>query len=123
MTITTPYGDEQAMVTRAFMLDSNPNAVLALTGSEHCDHALWLVDQAARKATLVGTLVEPEYKKMRRTHVLRLDVDGARFEWLAKPEPATPYSGHVGEANLSGCYSITNVDLYTGPYKFYRAQF
>lgn len=45
----------------------SPAGVVILQGTENSDHDLWLLNQEQKTATLIGTLVEKTFDKIKKT--------------------------------------------------------
>ena len=85
LTITGLSADHEVPIIRIYALDDKPCEAVVLTGTDHSDHELWHV-KTNGTVSLVGTLTEPEYKRMRRAKQLNVYGDSS-FEWTNKAHP------------------------------------
>lgn len=70
--IETPLGYHAIKPIRIFKLRQH-DIFLVLAGEDFSDHDLWLLRESPSTATLVGTLFEPDYKKLRKIRHIALE--------------------------------------------------
>jgi hypothetical protein len=75
---------------------------ILLVGSDFDDHELWFIHDT--QATLIGTLTEETYKKIRRMRRLVLQISIENFHWI------NPQCNFIG-TTFNGKLDSPNADL------------